>query len=37
MIKGYPNENGEVNVGYAMQDGYKRKGYMDEALRGLIK
>ena len=37
MIKGYPNENGEVIVGYAMQDGYKQKGYMEEALRGLIK
>lgn len=37
MIKGYPNENGEVIVGYAMQNGYKRKGYMDEALKCLIK
>lgn len=37
MIKGYPNEDGEAIVGYAMQDGYKRKGYMEEALRGLIK
>lgn len=37
MIKGYPNENGEVIVGYAMQDGYKRKGYMLEALKSLTQ
>jgi predicted acetyltransferase len=37
MIKGYPNENGEVVVGYVMQEGYKQKGYMEEALRSLIK
>lgn len=37
MIKGYPNENGEVIVGYAMQDDYKRKGYMIEALRCLTQ
>lgn len=37
MIKGYPNEDGEVIVGYAMQNGYKRKGYMEEALRCLTK
>jgi len=37
MIKNYPNKNGEVIVGYAMQDGYKRKGYMEESLRHLIK
>ena len=37
MIKGYHNENGEVIVGYAMQDGYKRRGYMLEALRRLTQ
>lgn len=37
MIKGYPNENGEVIVGYAMHDGYKRKGYMLEALKSLTQ
>jgi [ribosomal protein S5]-alanine N-acetyltransferase len=37
MIKGYPNENGEVIIGYAMQDGYKHKGYMLEALKSLTQ
>jgi ribosomal-protein-alanine N-acetyltransferase len=37
MVKGYPKENGEVIVGYAMQDDYKRKGYMTEALRGITQ
>jgi ribosomal-protein-alanine N-acetyltransferase len=37
MIKGYPNENGEVIVGYAMQDCYKRRGYMLEALKSLTQ
>ena len=37
MIKGYPNENGEVTIGYAMQDDYKRKGYMFEALTHLTE
>ncbi|MBE6087286.1 MAG: GNAT family N-acetyltransferase [Clostridium beijerinckii] len=37
MVKGYPNKDGEVIVGYAMQDDYKRKGYMFEALKALIQ
>jgi len=37
MLKGYPNENGEVIIGYYMQDEYRCKGYMTEALRELIK
>lgn len=37
MIKGYPNKNGEVIIGYAMQDDYKRKGYMFEALKHLTE
>ncbi|MBW9158566.1 GNAT family N-acetyltransferase [Clostridium tagluense] len=37
MIKNYPNEDGEVLVGYAMQDDYKRKGYMVEGLKGIIQ
>lgn len=37
MLKGYPNESGEVIIGYYMQDGYKRKKYMTEALKKLIE
>jgi len=37
MIKGYPNEDGEVIIGYAMQDDYKRKGYMVEALICIVQ
>ena len=36
MLKGYPNKNGEVIIGYWIQDKYKRKGYMYEALKGII-
>lgn len=36
MIKGYPNENGEVIIGYSMEDGYKCRGYMTEALNRII-
>lgn len=35
MLKGYPNEYGEVIIGYYMQDEYRNKGYMTEALREL--
>jgi RimJ/RimL family protein N-acetyltransferase len=37
MVKGYPNEDGEVVVGYAMQGDYRRKGYMFEALNCIIQ
>lgn len=37
MLKGYPNENGEIIIGYYMQDEYRCKGYMTEALRGLTQ
>jgi ribosomal-protein-alanine N-acetyltransferase len=37
MVKGYPNEDGEVVVGYAMQSDYRRKGYMLEALSCIIQ
>ena len=37
MLKGYPEENGEVIIGYYMQDEYKRKGIMLEALGGLTE
>lgn len=32
MLKGYPNENGEVTIGYWIQNKYKRKGYMKKLL-----
>ncbi|MBZ9623664.1 GNAT family N-acetyltransferase [Clostridium sp. FP2] len=37
MVKGYPNEDGQVVVGYAMQSDYRRKGYMLEALNCIIQ
>lgn len=37
MLKGYPDKNGEVIIGYFMQDEYRCKGYMTEALRGLTQ
>lgn len=36
MLKGYPNEQGEVNIGYYMQEQYREKGYMSEAINKLI-
>lgn len=37
MLKGYPNENGEVIVGYAIEEKYRRNGYATEALKGLTE
>jgi len=37
MVKGCPNEDGEVVVGYAMQSDYRRKGYMLGALNCIIE
>lgn len=37
MIKGLPNENGEVIIGYGTDDSYQKKGYMTEAVHGLIE
>lgn len=37
MIKGYPNENGEVIVGYGIEDNYRNRGFATEALKGLIE
>lgn len=37
MIKGCPNENGEVIVGYGIEEEYRRKGYATEALKGLTQ
>lgn len=36
MLKGCPNEFGEVIVGYSIDEEYRRKGYATEALKGLI-
>lgn len=32
-----PNENGEIEIGYAVQSRYQRKGYMSEAMKEMIK
>ncbi len=36
-FKDYPNENGEVEIGYGIQPAYQGKGYMTEALREMVK
>ncbi|OMD08695.1 N-acetyltransferase [Paenibacillus odorifer] len=33
ILKGYPNEKGEVIIGYGIDEKYRRKGYATEALR----
>lgn len=35
MLKGYPNENGEVIVGYAIDEEFRDNGYMTEALNNI--
>lgn len=37
MLKGYPNEIGEVIVGYSIEGKYRRNGYASEALKGLTE
>lgn len=37
MLKGYPNENGEVIVGYGIEKNHRQKGYATEALKGLTE
>jgi len=37
MIKGYPNENGEVIVGYGIEEKYRKRRYATEALKGLTE
>lgn len=37
MIKGYPNKDSEVIVGYSLEANYRGLGFMTEALEGLIK
>ncbi|WP_339319051.1 GNAT family N-acetyltransferase [Paenibacillus sp. FSL R10-2734] len=32
ILKGYPNEKGEVIIGYVIDEKYRRKGYATEAL-----
>ena len=34
---GEPNKNGEVEIGYGTDDDYQNKGYMTEAIFGLIQ
>lgn len=36
-FKSYPNENGEVEVGYEILPEYQGKGYMTEALKEIVK
>jgi len=35
-FKGCPDEKGRVEIGYGMQDGYRRKGYTTEAVKELV-
>ena len=35
-FKGYPNEKGEVEIGYGMDAAFQNKGYMTEAVAALI-
>ena len=35
-FKGIPDEKGKVEIGYGMQDEYRCKGYMTEAVKELI-
>lgn len=37
MIKGYPNDNGEVIVGYGIEEKYRKRRYATEALIGLTE
>jgi len=33
ILKGYPNEKGEVTIGYVIDEKYRRNGYATEALQ----
>ncbi|MCB2299540.1 GNAT family N-acetyltransferase [Clostridium tagluense] len=37
ILKGYPNEIGEVIVRYVIEEKYRRNGYATEALKGLTE
>ena len=34
---GEPNENGEVEIGYGTDDGYRNQGYMTETIAGMVQ
>jgi ribosomal protein S18 acetylase RimI-like enzyme len=36
-FKGYPNQNGEVEIGYGIDPDYQSQGFMTEALRMMMK
>jgi [ribosomal protein S5]-alanine N-acetyltransferase len=36
-IKGEPNEEGEIEIGYGTYDEFRNKGFMTEAVAGIIK
>jgi RimJ/RimL family protein N-acetyltransferase len=35
-FKGFPNENGSTEIGYGLDPAYQGKGYMSEAIQGLV-
>ena len=35
--KGYPDSKGEVEIGYGIDQAYRRQGYMSEAVDALVK
>jgi [ribosomal protein S5]-alanine N-acetyltransferase len=37
MLKGCPNRTGEVTVGYSIDEKYRHKGYMTEALKAFAE
>jgi [ribosomal protein S5]-alanine N-acetyltransferase len=37
MIKNYPNDNGEVIIGYSIENDYRWNGFMTEALKSLTQ
>lgn len=37
LIKGAPNAQGEIEIGYGTDDGFEGKGFMTEALKALIR
>lgn len=37
MVKNYPNENGEVIIGYSIESEFRCKGFMTEALNRLTQ
>lgn len=36
-FKGEPNEQGEIEIGYGMYEGFRGKGYMKEAVGAMLK